>query len=214
MDSSGRLFGTTIYGGKYQCPENNLCGTVFSLTPKGKHYKEDIIYNFQGGNDGANSQGNLVADASGTLYGTTVRGGGATYPPCSFASTVRGCGVVFELSPKGKKYNETLLHVFQGYSDGANPQAGLYSDSSGNLFGTTQLGGILSGVGGCGTVFKVAPSVSSYNESIVYAFKGCGYGGGDADAPRAGVIEFNNALYGTSFQGGGAGWGTVYRVNP
>ena len=213
MDSSGRLFSTTTYGGKYQCPENNLCGTVFRLTPKGRGYKEDIIYYFQGGNDGATSQGGLIADSSGALYGATVLGGGATYPPCDFASVVRGCGVVFKLTPHGNTYKETLLHVFEGYSDGANPQAGVYADASGNLYGTTQLGGTQSGIGGCGTVFELAKKGKQYQEKILYDFQGCSDSGGDATAPRAGVTEYGNALFGTGFQGGGAGWGAVFRVN-
>ena len=210
MDSSGTLFSTTTYGGKYQCPENNLCGTVFRLTPKGRGYKEDIIYYFKGGNDGATSQGGLIADSSGALYGATVLGGGASYPPCNFASTVRGCGTVFKLTPDGKRYKETVLHRFQGYADGANPQAGVIADASGDLYGTTQLGG---NGGGCGTVFKLAPDGQRYKESILYAFVGCAYSGGDADAPRAGLLDVNKALYGTSFQGGDDGWGTVFSVS-
>ena len=35
-----------------------------------------VIYNFQGGNDGANPYGALIMDASGNMYGTTQAGGG------------------------------------------------------------------------------------------------------------------------------------------
>jgi hypothetical protein len=63
-----------------------------------------------------------------------------------------GCGVVFKLSPGG---TETVLHTFKG-SDGAFPEAGLIADSSGNLYGTTLVGGAPGCFAalGCGTVYK------------------------------------------------------------
>jgi hypothetical protein len=36
---------------------------------------EQVIYNFQGGPDGAVSEGTLTEDASGAMYGTTAFGG-------------------------------------------------------------------------------------------------------------------------------------------
>src|SRR5262249_39429257 len=68
----------------------------------------------------------LIADSSGNLYGTTRVGGASNN------------GVVFQLSPDG---TYTVLYSFAGGSDGAQPLAGLIADSSGNLYGTTQLGG-------------------------------------------------------------------------
>jgi hypothetical protein len=60
-----------------------------------------------------------------------------------------GCGVVFRFSA-GRVYK--VLHFFSGFpGDGANPYAGLYADSKGNLFGTTSRGGAL----GKGAGFEV-----------------------------------------------------------
>ncbi|HTT61514.1 MAG TPA: choice-of-anchor tandem repeat GloVer-containing protein, partial [Bryobacteraceae bacterium] len=80
------------------------------------------------------------------LYGTTAKGGRWGY------------GTVFKLDTAGV---ETVLHSFAGYrrNGGSQPLAGLVRDSQGNLYGTTNLGGIVSGACaiGCGLVFKLAP---------------------------------------------------------
>src|SRR5262245_26884393 len=54
-------------------------------------------------------------------------------------------------------------------ADGAGPQAGLIVDASGNLFGTTTLGGAhLAPMGegeGAGTVFEIAKTAGGYASS-------------------------------------------------
>jgi uncharacterized repeat protein (TIGR03803 family) len=210
MDASGALYGTTTYGGSYHCPLNNLCGTVFRLIPNGTRYQETVLYNFKGGSDGANSQGSLIADSHGALYGATGLGGGANSPSCNFGSVVRGCGTVFKLTPAGKRYSESVLYAFRGGSDAGAPQAGVIADASGALYGTTQLGGSTTGGAGWGTVFKLAPTASGYTESVPFAFV-CSPSFCDGQAPRAGLFERNGAFYGTTFQGG-SGWGTVFRL--
>jgi uncharacterized repeat protein (TIGR03803 family) len=102
-----------------------------------------VIHNFQG-SDGENPYyGNLAMDTQGNLYGTTLQGSGqAKY------------GTVFELSPSGNSWNETVLHHFSGSgSDGRTPYNGLTLDSSGNVYGTTSKGGTK----GAGTVFEITP---------------------------------------------------------
>jgi len=85
----------------------------------------------------------LVFDAAGRLYGTTF-GGGA-----------HGSGTVFQLSPKsGGDWSEKTIHSFRfGSDDGRYPRSGLVIDASGNLYGTTPLGGTTNG----GVVFEVTP---------------------------------------------------------
>ena len=65
----------------------------------------------------------------------------------------------------------TAIYSFRNGSDGDFPQAGLVIDKQGSLYGTTFYGGPGSCDGGCGTVFKLTPSGSGYDESILYAFK-------------------------------------------
>lgn len=136
QDAKGNLFGTTYSGGAYNA------GTVFKLSKTGQ---ETVLYSFKGGDtDGANPSGGVSQDNQGNLYGTTYYGGAS------------GAGTVFKVSKTGP---ETVLHSFEGGdTDGANPSGGVFQDSKGNLYGTTQAGG---GTGcdnyGCGVVFKLTP---------------------------------------------------------
>jgi uncharacterized repeat protein (TIGR03803 family) len=214
LSPSGALFGTTLYGGSHQCADGNLCGTVFRMMPgsDGKRYGEKVIYNFQGGTDGEGPQGAVTGDASGAIYGTTSYGGGANWKQCNDGSIIRGCGVVFKLKPRGKRYTESVLYAFQGGLDAAVPQAGVIFDSNGNLDGTTYFGGetASNGSGGCGTLFQLAVSSSSYTESVLYRFQGCRASSIDSAFPSSGLIEENGVLYGTTTKGGRFGAGSVF----
>ena len=123
-------------------------------------------------------------------------------------------------TPSAQAQTFTLLHTFTGAPDGAVPVAGLVQDPAGNLYGTTQQGGITggvcgnSGLNGCGTVFKVDPSG---NERVLYKFTG----GTDGQFPSAGlVMDAAGNLYGTTQYGGpvtaacGIGCGTVFKLDP
>ena len=143
LDGSGNLYGATGGGGSHACGEAG-CGTVFKLTPGSDgRWKETILYNFQGGRNGAVGLGPLVFDKAGNLYGTTAFGGDAQ---CD-------CGVVYKLTPGSNgKWKYTRLHAFVA-SDGYEPGAGLIIDSQGNLYGTTAVGGKYGG----GVVFEITP---------------------------------------------------------
>lgn len=206
--STETLYGTTQAGGSSSCKKLNFsrvsgCGIVFSVTSSGS---KSTLYIFQGGSDGKNPNGGLIEDSEGSLYGTTVVGGGSSSCP-------QGCGTVFKLTPMGSLYSERVLYAFQGGSDGVSPNAKLLADSQGALYGTTALGGA-SGCR-CGTVFKLAPSGSSYMKIILYSFRG----GSDGKFPWGKLIaEAGGVLYGTT-SGGGArqcsgGCGTAFKLTP
>jgi uncharacterized repeat protein (TIGR03803 family) len=91
--------------------------------------------------------------------------------------------------------------------DGAHPQASLIFDKEGNLYGTASGGGNSDS----GTVFKVTPSGK---QSVLYTF--CGVSNcADGQAPQASlVIDTKGNLYGTTFEGGRYGGGTVFKVTP
>ncbi len=161
-------------------------GVVFKINSTGR---ETVLHAFTGKNgDGADPHGALVLDSLGNLYGTTSSGGSA------------GFGTVFKIDASGV---ETVLYSFTG-SDGANPYAGLVMDSTGKLYGTTENGGTF----GLGTVFEINTGGS---QSVVHNFAG---GATDGADPRASLIlDPDGNLYGTTFAGGSANYGTVFEVD-
>lgn len=84
IDVDGILYGTTLLGGSPNC--SGGCGTVFRLDPtNGSSYAQ--IYAFTGtGRDGANPFAPLT-NLGGTLYGTTLNGGGPGNPGTVFVLT-------------------------------------------------------------------------------------------------------------------------------
>jgi uncharacterized repeat protein (TIGR03803 family) len=128
-DSSGNLFGTTLSGGA------SSDGTIFEILHNSGVITPLASFN---GTNGANPLAGLIEDSGGNLFGTTSNGG-ASGDGTAF-EIVHGSGVI------------TTLASFNG-TNGANPNAGLVEDSSGNFFGSTENGG----ASGNGVVFKVAP---------------------------------------------------------
>jgi uncharacterized repeat protein (TIGR03803 family) len=137
LDASGNLYGTTSEGGASDH------GTAFELLPQaGGGWREEILHNFaDNGVDGYYPYAGLVFDASGNLYGTTIPGG------------AYGDGTVFKLEPAaGGGWTENTVYSF-ARAGGIYPSAALIVDATGNLYGTTDGGG----VHGYGTVFEIKP---------------------------------------------------------
>lgn len=70
IDANGTFYGTSAYGGGFDCADGDGCGTIFSLTPT---RTERVLYSFTNG-IGQNPGPSLI-DINGTLYGTTYYGG-------------------------------------------------------------------------------------------------------------------------------------------
>jgi len=208
MDRSGNLYGTTSAGGSTSCPGG--CGTVFKLSLHGSSWILSTLYAFQGGADGQSPLAPLLIASDGTLYGTTFAGGGAS----CVTEFGNGCGTVFRLRPQPNRcaaiscpWIETVLYRFSGGADGGNPDMGpLVLDTSGNLFGTTQIGGSA----GAGTVFELTPSNGSWTETVIHSFSGS-----DGVYPQSGVvIDAAGNLYGTADSSDGTGsGGTVFQLS-
>ena len=188
QDSNGNFYGTTANG-------DSGTGTVFTITSSGVQKK---LYNFKGGTTGAFPQAGLIQASDGNFYGTTTFGGRTG---CSFDN---GCGTVFKITSSGVKPIKTTLYRFAGKTDGANPYAGLVQGSDGSFYGTTKNGGLY----GSGTVFKITSSVV---KTTLYNFES----GPDGANPWAAlIIGRDGNFYGTTANGGGKGYGTVFKITP
>jgi uncharacterized repeat protein (TIGR03803 family) len=202
FDGIGNLYGTASGGGNV-----TGAGTVFELSPPtggGAPWTETTLYSFSG-TDGSEPIAALIGDPSSAFYGTAAAGGSGTH------------GVAFMLSPPtkaGDPWTETVLHNFSG-PDGWDPQGGLVADASGNLYGTTAVGGAGCSLNsnGCGTIFKLtkpAHPKGAWKQKILHNFNGTtGYN------PIASMVfGAGGLLYGTSGLGGKDDLGTVFSLKP
>jgi uncharacterized repeat protein (TIGR03803 family) len=139
----------------------------------------------------------MAFDQAGNLYGATFAG--------AEGSCYSGCGVVYQLTPSHGGWNLTVLYSFTGLGDGGEPVDGVILDQSGNVYGTTGIGGS----GGLGTVFELTATGSGWTENILHSFQG----GSDGKFPEAGLV-FDPAgnLYGVTEGGGGHNNGTAFEL--
>lgn len=152
-DGSGNFYGTTSVGGA------NGEGSVFKLSPNGVGgYNETVIYSFCSLANCADgslpSYSSVIFDGVGNIYGIASGGGGVIQN-----------GVVFELSPVGSSWTESVLYRFKNAGDGAEPESTLIMDKMGKLYGTTFIGG----PEGTGTVFELSPEGGVWKEQVIYA---------------------------------------------
>jgi uncharacterized repeat protein (TIGR03803 family) len=152
--------------------------------------------------DGSAPTGALVADSAGNLYGTTLFGG------------ENNLGEVFELikPTSGGAWTQVVLYSFSGAPTGANPYSALVFDSSGNLYGTTNTGGVAS-CSTCGVAFELSPPTGGsgpWTESVIYSF-----GNTTPFGPESGMIfDAKGNLYGVVPGGGGSSDGFAYELSP
>jgi uncharacterized repeat protein (TIGR03803 family) len=150
-----------------------------------------------------------IWDGKGNLFGTTTDGG-IGQPACY---TSEGCGVIFEMTPnQDGSWTYHILHRFASYpADGQTPYGGLVMDASGNIYGTTEYGGIP----GNGTVFKLSFSSGHWKKTVVYDFSNWHNG---ALPNSTLVLDKAGSLYGVG-GGGSQGCGpytcgVVFKLTP
>ena len=189
----GFLYGTAQKGGA------NEVGTLFKVKADGTGYT--VLHDFGGGLDGNYPMAALAAPGDGFLYGTTYSGG------------ANAAGTLFKVRPDGTGY--AVLYAFgssAGGPDGGNsPNDALIAPGDGFLYGTAQLGG----ANGTGAVFKVKTDGTGY--AVLHAFSAQSDSGDNSDGanPKAALIAPGDGfLYGTAFNGGANGKGTLFKVRP
>ncbi|MGA2555722.1 MAG: choice-of-anchor tandem repeat GloVer-containing protein [Verrucomicrobiota bacterium] len=194
--SGNTLYGTAAGGG------TSGYGTVFAVNTDGTGFTN--LHNFSAldaatsttNSDGADPQAGLALSGN-TLYGTAQEGGTSGY------------GTIFKVNTDGTGF--TNLYSFTNGSDGANPYGGLIL-SGNTLYGTASDFDSSVNGSGSGTVFQVKSDGTGF--TTLYSFTALSKGtNNDGDNPVAGLISSGNTLYGTAYQGGGLGNGTVFSLS-
>ncbi len=188
--AKGSIYTNALYAGVFGGP----CGSALQLNRAQGGWQSVLMRTYTKDEDGCPT-GNLLLDRAGNVYGVTQDGGAG------------GWGSIFELTPSGANWTETILYTFQGGNDGGAPYSGLIFDKAGNLYGTATA----RGAGGYGTVFELSPSQGGWTFNVLYSFEG----GSDGGQPVAGLI-FDKAgnLYGAAESFGDNGGGTVFELSP
>jgi len=186
FDATGNLYGTTSQGGAYGY------GTVFQIVA-GTPWTENILHNFQNGDDGSVPYAGLVSDKSGNFYGAGTQGGSG------------GGGTVFELTPSNGTWNFNVLYSVSGWGISGSFR-NVVLDTAGNIYGTTHCDGDYS----AGTVYELTPSGGTWTYNQLYTFTG----GNDGQYSVSNLVFSQNKLYGTTLYGGSNGSGVVYEVTP
>jgi len=228
----GNFYGTMSRGGSFGA------GTVFRMNPAGAYTN---LYSFTGASDGLNPSGALVQAHDGNFYGTTVAGGTAGYgnifkmTPAGVLTSLYsftngadgsfpdstlvqgtddnfyfmtrggalGYGAVFKMTADGTL---STIYTFTNGTDGSYPVGALVQGSDGNFYGATRFNTI-RGFVFYGTIFKIT------TDGLLTTLYPLNFT--DGTHPYAGVIQGSDGnFYGTTYDGGSSGNGTVYRIAP
>jgi uncharacterized repeat protein (TIGR03803 family) len=219
--ADGNYYTTTNIGGAGTCPgevEGQIpgCGAVVKITPAGAL---SVVYSFPYDSststalDGMYPQAGLVQGKDGNFYGVATEGGTGGLE-CADTTGLSGCGTVFKLTPSGTL---TVLHSFCGgngcgslTTDGALPTGRMVFGTNGDLYGTTQEGGLFNGFYNQGTIFRITTS-GAY--TVLHVFSGTFGTKPDGANPAAGLtLASNGDFYGTTTAGGASGDGSVFKM--
>ena len=182
FDKAGSIYGATATGGYGY-------GVAYEVSPSSGGWTFKLIYDFQA-NNGFNANSGLIFDNAGNLYGTLINGSGSY------------SGTVFELSPNGSNWTETVLSPIE-FMDTATC-SGVVMDPHGNLFGTSGC----DSLGKPGGVYELTNSDGSWTFNALYKFS---FAEGPAAPP---TLDAAGNVYGTTTGGGLYGYGEVFKLTP
>jgi len=148
-----------------------------------------VLHQFNSTSDGAFSEGSVLRDSAGNIFGTT------TNP-----------STVFKIGSNGK---ESVFFNINGGDLGDFPTGSLTEDAAGNLYGIAE-----GGSGGAGVVYKLSPQAQ---ETVLFAFQG-GLHNTTPKLPAGGVLLGKNGnIFGVAQFGNkqtcAVGCGSVFRLD-
>lgn len=192
VEHNGRLYGTTVQGGfdvagtSAVANQDSGAGVMFAIDRNGTNYS--VLHNFIGSALSHEPRG-LVLSSDGRFYGSTDTGG-----------TI-GLGGVFGINVDGSGFN--ALHGYGTFPDHTSgPRANMVRGIDGRLYGMKYDGRI------------IAINANGGGYTLVRALAN---GGSEGSGPRfghGGIISASDGrLYGTTFEGGANGGGTLIGLN-
>ncbi len=200
-DGTTPLAGLTLVGSKlYGTTQPGLTsgsGTIFAINTDGSGYTN--LYSFGSVADDGEMSGSSagLTLVGSTLYGTAPHGG-------YYGTGEWGYGTIFAINPDGSGY--TNLYRFGSVAnDGVDPFGGPLTLVGSTLYGTTYEG---LGSSSNGAVFAIKTGGSGYTN--LYRF---GSVTNDGANPSVGLTSAGSTLYGTTYDGGSLGCGTVFAIN-
>jgi uncharacterized repeat protein (TIGR03803 family) len=192
LTPSGELYGTAQAG--------QQGGTLYALSASGGGFQLLHVFTTGGSNDGVTPKSGVIADKSGTLYGTTSAGG------------LHSCGTAYSYGPSSFQY-QSLYSFCSQDGDPTTIYGGLTLIE--NKRGTTLYGtGLAGGAFGHGAIFSLTQAAAPgapWDERALYSFcprTDCK----DGNQPVfATLLNVDGTLYGVTDQGGAHGDGVIYR---
>lgn len=183
FDSSGNLYGVTSSGG------GDDSGAIFEMSPAG---------------GGTWSAPVVILDVAGRPESPLVFHAGNIFTTATFQGLEGG---VYELSPGAGGWTQDLLYDFQR-RDARAPWGNVAFDSSGNLYGTAQIGPIHPDLG---AVYELTPTESGeWTESLPFVGGGLTYGSN----PLWVITTPSGSLYVATEFGGAYQGGAVFELTP
>ena len=161
------------------------CALPILTAPPAQAQTYSILYNFTGLADGGDPYAGVTLDRGGNLYGATATGGGDGDP-----------GTVYKLTNRNGSWTFARLYDF-------------------GAFGNVIIGpnGTLYGVNGSNQVFNLQPPphflpnlLAPWMETTLYSSSAGSY------APV--VFDRAGNIYGTTYDGGSQGGGSVFELSP
>ncbi len=183
------LVGSELFGVTFQGGLNNE-GILFKINTDGNGFSK--LIDFQNGNNGKLPQSSLLFDGT-YLIGTTYSGGDA------------GGGSIYKIKPDGTSFS--IVHEFTGGGgthsiNGSQPQNDLLFDGT-YLYGVTFNGGD----GGNGTIYKIKTDGTDFVKLHDFTDNH-----NNTNVSSAGVILYEDYLYGNTFLGEDDDNGFIYKI--
>jgi uncharacterized repeat protein (TIGR03803 family) len=209
VSSGNTLYGTANVGGQYGG------GTLFAVNTDGTGFTNLHVFTATG----ADSSGFYTNSDGAFPYGALVLSGNTLYGT-AYAGSSSGNGTVFAVNTDRTGF--TNLHCFAASNTNSS---GFYTNRDGTQpYGTLMLSGntlygtaCSGGSSGNGTVFAINTNGTGFTTLYSFTASNTNSLGSstnrDGASPSGNVILSGNTLYGTAYEGGRWGSGTVFSLS-